>query len=87
MKLETLDFAKMEARQLAQMEDRALSAGDVFSKPLDELTKEQRRALKAINMGIAYGAPPWLIDGIKSGRFKVVANVHDDLIFEEQAPN
>lgn len=87
MKLEMMDFGAVEARTMAALKDRGLSAKDVFAKPYGGLTEEQRLALKAINIGIMYGVPDWLIDGIKTGRFKVVAAVPDELVFEEQAPN
>lgn len=68
-KLLSLDYSQIELRVLAHISgDKNLiqafaddldihqaTAAEVFSTPLKEVTKEQRRIAKAVNFGIAYG--------------------------------
>ncbi len=68
-KLLSLDYSQIELRVLAHIsQDKNLiqafaddldihqaTAAEVFSIPLKEVTKEQRRIAKAVNFGIAYG--------------------------------
>jgi DNA polymerase I len=68
-KLLSLDYSQIELRVLAHISgDRNLiqafaddldihqaTAAEVFSTPLKEVTKDQRRIAKAVNFGIAYG--------------------------------
>ena len=68
-KLLSLDYSQIELRVLAHISgDKNLiqafaddldihqaTASEVFSTPLKEVTKEQRRIAKAVNFGIAYG--------------------------------
>lgn len=69
MKLVSLDYSQIELRILAHISnDRGLiqafaddldihqaTASEVFSTPLSQVSKEQRRVAKAVNFGIAYG--------------------------------
>ena len=68
-KLLSLDYSQIELRVLAHIsEDKNLiqafaddldihqaTASEVFTTPLKDVTKEQRRIAKAVNFGIAYG--------------------------------
>ena len=68
-KLLSLDYSQIELRVLAHISnDKNLiqafaddldihqaTAAEVFSVPLNQVTKEQRRTAKAVNFGIAYG--------------------------------
>lgn len=68
-KLLSVDYSQIELRVLAHMSDdpglirafrdnldiHTATASEVFSVPLENVTKEQRRIAKAVNFGIAYG--------------------------------
>ncbi|AGH94936.1 DNA polymerase I [Pseudobdellovibrio exovorus] len=68
-RLLSVDYSQIELRVLAHIsEDKGLikafqddldihmaTAAEVFSVPLNEVTKDQRRIAKAVNFGIAYG--------------------------------
>ncbi len=68
-KLLSVDYSQIELRVLAHMSNdpgliraftndldiHAATASEVFSTPLDKVTKDQRRIAKAVNFGIAYG--------------------------------
>jgi DNA polymerase-1 len=71
--LVTADYSQVELRLLAHLSgDEALRtafregedihravASEVFSVPLDEVTREQRGAAKMVNFGIVYGITPY----------------------------
>jgi len=71
--LVTADYSQVELRILAHLSgDEALQqafregedihkavASEVFSVPLDEVTREQRGAAKMVNFGIVYGITPY----------------------------
>jgi len=71
--LVTADYSQVELRLLAHLSgDEALRtafrdgedihravASEVFSVPLDEVTREQRGAAKMVNFGIVYGVTPY----------------------------
>ena len=88
MKPTDMDLAALELRLLAQIKEKAVQPEDIFGKPWTELNRAEQRAFKAVNVAIRYGAcPDWLRDGIKSGRFRVVTSLQDELVLEEVAPN
>ncbi len=69
----SVDYSQVELRLAAEMADvaalkqafkdnvdiHALTASQVFSVPLDDVTPELRRQAKAVNFGIIYGISGW----------------------------
>lgn len=73
MKLVSADYSQIELRVVACMaQDRAMieafdkgvdihtkTASEIFNTPTDKVSRDQRRAAKAVNFGIVYGQTPF----------------------------
>ena len=98
-KLVSADYAQFELRLAAILSgDQALvddfnsgvdihtkTAADVFNIPMNEVTKEQRRAAKTINFGVMYGmSPKGLADATKMSMAEAKRFIDD--YFEVRKP-
>ena len=98
-KLVSADYAQFELRLAAVLSgDQALiddfnsgvdihtkTAADVFNIPMNEVTKEQRRAAKTINFGVMYGmSPKGLADATKMSMAEAKRFIDD--YFEVRKP-